>query len=380
MSNFFTDGFMPHGYCLRWDGPLLFAFIVGNLGIALAYFLIPLCLRFFIGERKDLPYGYMFKLFAAFILSCGLTHIAKVVTLYQPVYWVEAGLDLWTALVSLVTAACLFPLIPRALSLRSPKELEEANSSLQREVQEKEKAKNEAIKANQLKSQFVASVSHEIRTPMSGVIGLAEMLTRDPSLSQQGKADAQRLLASSKRLLAILNDLLDFSKLEAGKAQIEVIEFSITELLEEVLGLTRPAAVAKGIVLDGQLDEAVPAYICGDQDKIRQVLLNLISNAIKFTHEGGILLTVSSRFPNLEFSVTDTGIGIDELAQKALFQPFVQADGSTKRKYGGSGLGLSIAKQFVELMGGQIGVHSEAGQGSTFWFVIPIEHRKAGHD
>lgn len=358
----------------------MFAFIVGNLGIALAYFLIPLCLRFFIGERKDLPYGYMFKLFAAFILSCGLTHIAKVVTLYQPVYWVEAGLDLWTALVSLVTAACLFPLIPRALSLRSPKELEEANSSLQREVQEKEKAKNEAIKANQLKSQFVASVSHEIRTPMSGVIGLAEMLTRDPSLSQQGKADAQRLLASSKRLLAILNDLLDFSKLEAGKAQIEVIEFSITELLEEVLGLTRPAAVAKGIVLDGQLDEAVPAYICGDQDKIRQVLLNLISNAIKFTHEGGILLTVSSRFPNLEFSVTDTGIGIDELAQKALFQPFVQADGSTKRKYGGSGLGLSIAKQFVELMGGQIGVHSEAGQGSTFWFVIPIEHRKAGHD
>ncbi len=137
-----TLGFMPHGYCLNWNGPLLAVFITGNLGIALAYFLIPAALRYFIGKRQDLPYPHIFKLFAAFILFCGLTHIAKVWTLYQPAYWVEAVLDLTTAIISLVTAAVLFPLIPRALQLRSPRELEEANKLLVLQIEQTKKAES----------------------------------------------------------------------------------------------------------------------------------------------------------------------------------------------------------------------------------------------
>ncbi len=140
--NSLTDGFMPHGYCLHWDSKLLIVFIVGNLGIALAYFLIPLALRYFIGKRRDLPYPYIFLLFAAFILSCGITHVIKVWTLYQPVYWIEACVDLWTAGISLLTAALLIPLIPKALQLRSPKTLEEANQKLQSMAEELETAKN----------------------------------------------------------------------------------------------------------------------------------------------------------------------------------------------------------------------------------------------
>jgi amino acid permease len=146
---------MPHGFCLRWDPLLLLVFIVGNVGIAIAYFIIPAVLRHFIGQRKDLPYPHMFKLFAAFILSCGLTHLVKVWTIYQPVYWIEAGIDLWTALVSLITAFLLIPIIPRALKLRSPSELDRANERLQKCTAELEAAKETAERALETKSRFL---------------------------------------------------------------------------------------------------------------------------------------------------------------------------------------------------------------------------------
>ena len=240
-----SSGFMPHGYCLKWDPALLMVLIIGNVGIALAYFLIPLALRFFVGKRKDLPYPYMFKLFAAFILSCGLTHLAKVWTLYHADYWVEAALDLWTALVSLLTAILLLPIIPKVLALRSPAELEAANSQLQAENIERKKAQDEAIQANQLKTNFVANISHEIRTPMSGIIGLAELLAQDSTLSEDNRETSERLLSSSKRLLLVLNDLLDFSKLESGYVKVDVVKFSFNAVLDEVMGLTKSLAEQK---------------------------------------------------------------------------------------------------------------------------------------
>ena len=142
LLNSLTDGFMPHGYCLRWEIPLLFVFIVGNIGIAIAYFLVPAALRYFVGKRQDLPYPHMFKLFAAFIMSCGITHLMKVWTLYQPVYWLEAIVDLWTAAVSLLTAGLLIPLIPAALKLRSPAALDEANEKLRKAAEELQAAKD----------------------------------------------------------------------------------------------------------------------------------------------------------------------------------------------------------------------------------------------
>jgi len=389
--NSLSDGFMPHGYCLKWDGPLIAVFIAGNVGIAIAYFLIPAALRYFIGKRTDLPYAHMFKLFAAFILSCGITHLIKVWTLFQPAYWIEAGVDLFTALVSLLTAALLYPLIPKALQLRSPRELELANAKLQEQIAatetaqrmadsarvEAEASRDAAVKANQLKSEFMANISHEIRTPLSGVMGMAELLCLQPT-SKDAPEIATHLFDSSKRLMSVLNSLLDFAKLEAGKLQVESVVFSPARVVQEVVTLVKPAAQGKNISLNVDLDAKLPESLIGDEDKIRQVLLNLAHNAIKFTDKGGVQIAVvvenqTDKEATLDFSVTDTGIGISAAAQPKLFQPFVQADGSTSRRFGGTGLGLAIAKQFVGLMNGQISMHSEEGKGSKFSFMLKLE-------
>lgn len=668
---FMTNGFMPHGYCLGWDGPLLFVFIVGNLGIAIAYFLIPLALRFFIGKRKDLPYGYMFKLFAAFILSCGITHIVKVVTLYQPVYWLEAGLDFWTAGVSLLTAVLLFPLIPKALSLRSPKELDEANSKLEKsnaelesvnkelllakdrleevirartsdleaavklaqegevqfrtlfemmpqlawtaeadgsidfynhgwyeytgttfeemqgwgwqkvhdpavlplvmerwkdsisagtafsmdfplrrkdgvfetfatritplfdrdgkiyrwvgintniqvhidaleavaesdrqfrhlaaalpdmvwiidnnlqssflnqrwyqytalvppaglgskwqeivhpeclanalqewemaiasqrpyeaeqrlraangdyrwhlvrgipifdshgaiskwfgtstDIHEKRSysdelenavasrtadllvARDEAIAANEAKSRFLATVSHEVRTPMAGVIGLVELIGQ-VATQDDVRNLSKSAIESCKRLLQILNNILDASKLQFGAVSLEYRFFSVRSIIGDVVQLVTPEADKKSVKISSSVDTDVPDLICGDELRVRQILQNLVFNAVKFTDKGSVIISVSllektSAASVLKFSVVDTGIGVTEEQKHKLFQPFTQADDSTTRVYGGTGLGLHICKTLTDLMQGEIGVISQAGQGATFWVCIPF--------
>lgn len=381
MSDWLTSlssGFMPHGYCLKWDPALLMVLIIGNIGIALAYFLIPLALRFFVGKRRDLPYPYMFKLFAAFILSCGLTHLAKVWTLYHADYWVEAALDLWTALVSLLTAVLLLPIIPKALALRSPAELETANNQLQAENIERKKAQEEATQANQLKTNFVANISHEIRTPMSGIIGLAELLATDSNLSDDNRETSERLLSSSKRLLGVLNDLLDFSKLENGNIRIDVVKFSFRTILDDVMGLSKSLAEQKMLQIRASVDERVPAEVYGDENKVRQSLLNLVHNAVKFTEKGEVAVNIEVERDEgntmfIKLSVKDSGLGLSAESQSRLFQPFVQAEDGIRRKYGGTGLGLSITKRFVDLMNGTIGSTSELNKGSEFWFTIPVQ-------
>lgn len=542
--NWLTDGFMPHGYCLRWDGPLLFVFIAGNLGIAIAYFIIPAALRLFIGKRKDLPFPHIFKLFAAFILSCGFTHVAKVWTLYQPAYWIEAALDFWTAGVSLMTAALLVPLIPTALNLRSPKELDDANRQLEdlnqklyaanaelvhakelleetvkvrttelREAMQQAKegeaqfkmlfntmpqlgwkaqpdgyidfynsrwyeytgatvddmlgwgweqvhdatvlpdilkqwtaaiaeqkpvelrfplrrwdgkfrwfltrvtpvfdsdnrlicwvgvntdiqderenalqleervaertsqlqlALDASLTANKTKSQFVSMVSHEVRTPMSGVIGLAEILSRRESCDAETKMLAGEIFNASKRLLKLLNDVLDFSKYESGHMRLEYRLISIKSLITEVIELIRFQAETKGLAIGYKLETDLEDEVCADEVRLRQVLANLVSNAVKFTSVGSVFVSVesvkkSSTHSLVRFSVTDTGPGISGESQALLFQPFVQADSSITRRFGGTGLGLALVKSFVELMGGEVGVESELNKGSTFWCTV----------
>ncbi len=267
------------------------------------------------------------------------------------------------------------------------KSIQAKNSALEGEIAEREQAeaalrsaKEAAETANRAKSDFLAIVSHEVRTPMNGVLGMAGMLL-DSDLEQEQWDYARTIQKSGEGLMTIIDDILDFSKAEAGKLTLEEVDFGLVPLVDDVLELLGPEASEKGIDLAGYLAPGIPRDLCGDDGRIRQVLLNLIGNAVKFTSSGGVTLEVTlDGEPSvaagvvLRFDVTDTGAGIPADALKRIFGAFAQADSSTTRRYGGTGLGLSISERLVKLMGGEIGVESEVGQGSRFWFTIPLRN------
>ncbi len=234
-----------------------------------------------------------------------------------------------------------------------------------------EEAKNLAEAASKVKSEFLAHISHEIRTPMNGILGMTELLRQTPLSTKQGHF-VDTVYRSGAALLKLLNDVLDLSKVEAGKVELERIRFDLNKTVREVVDLFVDQAEGKGIELTCVLDESVPSVLQGDPVRLQQVLMNLVSNALKFTEHGSVTLTVtieegSASHATVRFEVQDTGIGVAPDAHAKIFHPFSQADGSTARKFGGTGLGLSIVKQLILLMEGTVGVKSEAGQGATFW-------------
>ncbi|MBQ5941657.1 ATP-binding protein, partial [Massilia sp. AB1] len=247
-----------------------------------------------------------------------------------------------------------------------------------------EKAKNAAEAASRAKSAFLATMSHEIRTPMNGVLGMTEMLLAT-ELTEAQRNYTTLVKRSGEHLLVIINDILDFSKIEAGKLTIEYINFNLWDLLDDIHNVYNPQAAAKGIGFDFDIANDIPVAICGDPNRLRQVMANLLGNAIKFTDQGRILARVrvageDAQKVNLRFEVHDTGIGISREARARIFNAFSQADDSTTRKYGGTGLGLAISKQLVELMKGAIGVDNAPQRGSIFWFTVGFDKRRVDPD
>jgi signal transduction histidine kinase/ActR/RegA family two-component response regulator len=410
---FQSSGFQPHGFCLMWQPDVFWTHVVSDLVIALSYFSIPLAMVHFVRQRRDLQYGWLLNLFSLFIVSCGVTHMFGVWTMWVPSYGAEALAKAVTAIVSLMTATLIWPLLPKLLAIPSPAMLEAANRELGFEIAERKLAEDmlrklneeledrvtertrtlterneelrlareEAERSTAAKAEFLATMSHEIRTPMNGVLGMLELVRRSELTGDQ-RLKIETASRSANALMTLLNDILDFSRIDAGTLEIDSVPMDATEIVTDVGRLLGPVARDKGLDFTVDAPASAGAQDVGDPLRTRQIIVNLVSNAVKFTIDGGIHLRmrrqpVEGGGAMLRFEVRDTGVGIPEAAQAKLFTRFSQADGSVTRRFGGSGLGLAICRQLVDTMGGAIGFQSEEGVGSTFWFEIPVSAASA---
>ncbi|MFQ3593842.1 MAG: HAMP domain-containing sensor histidine kinase, partial [Gemmataceae bacterium] len=413
MKLFDDAGFIPRRNCGRLieEPTLVETLRYADLAIWLAYLAIPAILLVFVYRKRTVPFQPIFLLFGAFIISCGFTHFVDALLIETPMYRLSAAVKVLTAAVSWLTVVALIPTVPKALSLRTPQELEgeiaqrieaqrqleqardelelrvrERTAELEREVAERRRvqeereqlleremaARAEAVFANRTKDEFLATLSHELRTPLNAMLGWVQLMRTgrlDPAMMQRGL----EVLENNTRMQAqLIDDLLDVSRIISGKMVMERRSMLLQEAIQGALDSVRLSAEAKGVrlVQEGEAKFA----ILGDPTRVQQILWNLLSNAVKFTPRGGsVTLRTYVEAHQVVLEVRDTGEGIPPEVLPHIFERFRQADSSITRKHGGLGLGLAIVKHLVELHGGQISAHSDGpGLGAVFTLRLPM--------
>lgn len=406
------EAFVPHGHCYLWKPELVGLHLVSDSLIALAYYSIPLTLLYFVRQRQDLPFNWIFLLFGAFIVACGTTHLMGIWTLWHPDYWLSGTIKLITAVVSVYTAILLVPLVPQALALPSPAQLEAANLELRKQIAEREKAEAQirtlnleleqrviertfeletanklkdellvreqearasAEAANRAKDEFLSVLSHELRTPLNAMLGWSQLLCSQ-KLNESTRLRALEAIERNARGQAnLIEDLLDISRIITGKLRLHVRPIELVPVIEAAIDTVRPAADAKQVRIQSVLDPAA-GPVSGDSDRLQQVVWNLLSNAVKFTPKGGRVQVRLERVnSHIEIVVSDTGQGISAEFLPYIFERFKQADSTHTRSHGGLGLGLAIVRHLVELHGGSVQAQSPGeGQGTTIVVQLPL--------
>ncbi|MBW4441448.1 MAG: response regulator [Plectolyngbya sp. WJT66-NPBG17] len=427
-SQFFdSSSYIPHGHCYLWQTGLVWLHITGDVLIALAYYSIPLTLLFFVRNRRDLPFNWIFLLFGAFIIACGTGHILDIWTLWHPDYWISGGVKAFTAMISVLTAVELYPLIPKALALPSPAQLTLANQSLQVQIGERrqaeiklkryqdqleelvaqrtveltqinaqlqqeiierqriqeeresllrreQRAREQAEAANRVKDEFLAVLSHELRTPLNPILGWTKLLQKQQLKPEKAAIALDTIERNAKLQAQLIEDLLDISRIVRGKLTQNTTAIDLKTVVLAAIQTVSLAAEAKQIEIETTI-EAEVGQLLGDAGRLQQVVWNLLSNAVKFTPEGGrvkVILTGEDS-DQAKIIIRDTGKGIAADALPFVFDRFWQEDSTNTRQFGGLGLGLAISRQIVELHGGTITAESVGeGQGATFTVRLPL--------
>jgi two-component system, sensor histidine kinase len=367
---FDTSNFPPRWFCGTWSEPHGWVHVTADVVIWLAYVAIPVALLHYLRRRRDVPFPGLVALFAAFILLCGLTHLLEAAMFWWPAYRFMGLVKVVTAIVSATTAVVLVPLIPRALALKSPAQLEAEVRRRTDELRANEKAliaaREAAVAAAAAKSTFLANMSHEIRTPLAAILGFAELAQADPARAAEATTIIER---NGRHLLQVVDDVLDAAKIDAGKLDVAVEPVDVRCLLVDVGAAMRAQAERKGIELRLECRDDVPQALLTDAVRVRQVLFNLVGNALKFTDAGTVAVAVATGESTVEFRVEDTGIGMTASDAARLFTAFEQV----RSLRGGTGLGLTISKRLAGLLGGGLEIARTApGVGTAMRFWLPL--------
>ncbi|MGL5195371.1 MAG: ATP-binding protein, partial [Chroococcales cyanobacterium] len=379
LGNLLTqDGFIPHGHCYLWKPSLVWLHVTSDTLIGIAYVAISTSLAYFVYKaRQNIPFHWMFLAFGAFIIACGMTHFLAVWTLWNPTYWLSGDVKLITAIASVTTAISFPPLIPRALRLLDSAQVsEERRLNLERANHELQALYGQLKQLDELKSQFFANVSHELRTPLALILGPTQKLLAEDYLLEEQRRDLLVIERNARMLLKQVNDLLDISKLEAGKMELAAVSLDLGSLIRQVAANFDALALEREITLTVKTPESLKTRL--DRQKIERVVLNLLSNAFKFTPPGGkidcsLSLEGGEGTHNpVTIAIQDSGPGVPSQGRETIFERFSQIEGGSTRRFGGTGLGLAIVKEFVELHQGTITVSDAPLGGAMFTVQLPV--------